>query len=65
VTIRVCNKARKLVKTIKIHDVPVNSMQRARFRCTLKKGVYRFSVFAVDAVGVRVSNVASNRLTVK
>jgi hypothetical protein len=65
VTIRIRNKVRKLVKTLKIHDAPVNSMRRARFHCTLKKGVYRFSVFAVDDAGVRVSNVASNKLRVK
>ncbi len=43
----------------------VNKNLTCRFRCTLARGAYRFSVYATDAAGNTQTKVASNRLTVK
>ena len=43
----------------------VNTLLGYRFRCTLKRGAYRFSVAATDASGNGVKRAAANRLTVR
>jgi hypothetical protein len=65
VTIRVKNAAGKVVKTINAGAKPVNAPQSASFKCTLKKGKYKFFVSAKDSLGLAAGNVASNKLTVK
>ena len=65
VTIRVKNAAGKVVKTINAVAKPVNALQRASFKCKLKKGKYKFYVSAEDSLGIAAGNVAFNKLTVK
>jgi hypothetical protein len=65
VTIRIRTRAGKCVKSLKVNDAPLNSLRRAKFRCTLKRGAYRFYVSAITDAGVKAGNVASNRLTVQ
>ena len=42
----------------------VNKLLSARFRCRLKRGTYRFSVYAVDGAGNKQSKVGYNKLVV-
>ncbi len=42
-----------------------NKEIRYRFRCTLARGVYRFSVYATNLAGLKQLKTASNRLTVQ
>jgi hypothetical protein len=55
----------KSVKTFTLKNRTVNSLQAYRFRCTLKKGTYRFYVYATDAAGNKQSTVGSRSLIVK
>lgn len=43
-------------------DRQVNTLLKYRFRCTLKKGSYRFYVYPTDAAGNSPSKVVSNLL---
>jgi len=63
-TIKIKNSANRVVKTLKATK-PVNSLQSARFTCTLAKGKYKFIVTAKDSAGMVSSNSARNTLTVK
>jgi hypothetical protein len=65
VTIQVKNAAGKVVKTINAGAKPVNTPQSATFKCTLKKGKYKFYVSAKDSLGNAAGNVAFNSLKVK
>jgi hypothetical protein len=64
-TIKIKNRKGKLVKTLKLAAKPVNTLQKAKFKCRLAKGKYRFYVSAVDAAGNRCTRAARNVLTVK
>ena len=65
VTIQVKNAAGKVIKTINAGAKPVNALQSTSFKCTLKKGKYKFYVSAKDALGNAAGNVAFNSLKVK
>jgi hypothetical protein len=65
VAIQVKNAAGKVVKTINAGAKPVNTLQSATFKCTLKKGKYKFYVTAKDSLGNAAGNVAFNTLKVK
>ena len=65
VTVQVKNAAGKVVKTIKAGAKPVNALQSTSFKCTLKKGKYKFYVSAKDSLGNAAGNVAFNTLKVK
>lgn len=65
VTVQVKNAAGKVVKTIKAGAKPVNALQSTSFKCTLKKGKYKFYVSAKDSLGNAAGNVALNTLKVK
>ena len=57
------NRAGRTVKTIR-KTVKVGLTSTASFRCTLRSGKYRFSVYVTDPAGNRQVRVATNRLTV-
>jgi hypothetical protein len=65
VTIKIENKARKVVKTIKLAGKPVNTALKATFKAKLKRGTYKFFVSATDKAGNVQANIASNKLKVK
>jgi hypothetical protein len=46
-------------------DRQVNTLLKYRFRRTLKKGSYRFYVYATDATGNSQGKVVSNLLVVR
>jgi photosystem II stability/assembly factor-like uncharacterized protein len=54
-----------VVKTIDLYGQRVNVWLACRFRCTLARGTYRFSVYATDAAGNTQSRVGANQLTVR
>ena len=64
VTIRI-QKSDRVVKTLRIMSVPMNSLQKAKFTCRLAKGTYRFYVSATTTSGAVSSNTAWNTLKVK
>jgi hypothetical protein len=64
VTIRI-QKSGRVVKTLRVMDAPMNSLQRRTFTCTLAKGTYRFYVSATTKAGAVSSNTAWNTLKVK
>jgi hypothetical protein len=64
-TIQIKNAAGAVVKTVRAGAKPINTPQKASFKCTLAKGTYTFVVSAVDAAGNASTTSASNRLTVK
>jgi hypothetical protein len=55
----------RTVKTLHLAARAVNTTLRARFRCNLAPGRYRFTVRATDAAGNRQTKVAGNRLLVR
>lgn len=66
VTIPIKNAGGELVKTLGPYEgVPMCTPQSAWFTCRLPKGVYRFSVTAVDSAGNAATQVGAGRLTVK
>lgn len=65
VTITIKTLAGKKVKTIALGIRKVNATLGHRFRCTLAKGTYTFSVTAVDMAGNTQSKAGVNRLVVK
>ena len=66
VVIRVRTTRGRLVKTLRVGVRPVNKLLTYRFRCTLPKRTYKFSVYATDRAGnVQVLPVGSNRLVVR
>jgi hypothetical protein len=64
-TVTIKNAKGKIVKTIHAGTKPVNTLQRATFKCKLAKGKYTFNVTAVDAAGNASTVTATNTLTVK
>jgi len=65
VVITIRNAAGRAVKTLHLPRRAVNTALRARFRCTLVPGRYRFSVSATDAAGNRQTRAAGNTLLVR
>ena len=65
VTIRIRNAAGRLVRVAVLGRRGVDRSLRHRFRCTLRKGTYRFSVYATDAAGNVQTAAASNTLVVR
>jgi hypothetical protein len=50
---------------ITIPDAPVNSNQTYSFKCTLKKGAYKWYIYATDLAGNTQANVDKASFTVK
>jgi hypothetical protein len=65
VKIKIKNSHGKFVKTIRTGSKAVNTDLKARFRCKLAKGAYRFYVYATDASGNVQAKVGSAGLKVK
>jgi hypothetical protein len=65
VVIKIKNRSGKVVKTITAAAQNVNADLKAKFRCTLRRGVYKYHVSATDASGNAASKVGVARLTVK
>ena len=65
VDITIKNKRGKVVKRLHLGARPVNTVLKATFRCTLRPGIYRFSVRATDAAGNAQAKAAVQTLTVR
>jgi hypothetical protein len=65
VSIKIKNRAGKVVKTLSAGTKSVNAPLTKKFRCGLAKGTYRYYVYATDASGNAQSKIGSARLTVK
>lgn len=65
VTIRISDHRGRVVKTLPGAVRGSDGTGALRFRCRLPKGVYRFSVFAVDAAGNTQAKLGGNRLRVR
>ena len=65
VDITIKNKRGKVVKRLHLGARPVNTVLKAKFRCTLRPGIYRFSVRATDAAGNAQAKAAVQTLTVR
>ena len=65
VTIRIRTLGGTTMRTLKLGKRNVNRLQSCRFACSLPKGNYRFSVYAIDAAGNRQSTIGKNYLYVK
>jgi hypothetical protein len=64
VVLVVHNASGKVVRKFSLGIRATNKAQRFRFRCTLRRGTYRVTVFATDIAGNRQSRAGSNRLVV-
>jgi len=65
VTIKIRNARGRTVKTLRCRRRPPNKWLRAKFRCRLKRGSYRFSIYVLDSAGNRQLKPAGNRLVVR
>lgn len=65
VVIKIRNAAGKVKKTLRLGVQPTGQALKARFRANLKKGTYKWHVYATDAAGNRQSKAARQKLTVK
>jgi hypothetical protein len=67
VTIKIRNRARKVVKTLGPVAAPLNADWRSKVAVPRrwKPGTYRFYIYATDSVGNKQANVASNKLIVR
>jgi len=65
VTIRIRTAAGRLVQKAVLARRDVNRPLRHRFLCTLRRGTYRFSVYATDAAGNAQTAAASSTLVVR
>lgn len=65
VTIKIRNARGRTVKTLRYKRRPPNRWLKARFRCRLPRGAYRYWVYALDSSGNRQPRPASNRLVVR
>ena len=65
VSIKIKNRAGKVVKTMSAGTKTVNVPLTKKFRCGLARGTYRYYVYATDASGNAQSKIGSARLTVK
>jgi hypothetical protein len=64
-TIKIRNKAGKVVKTLKSKALPVGAAQSLKFTCKLPAGVYKVSATAADKAGNVSAVSASRKLTVR
>lgn len=64
VVIRIKTLRRRLVKTLVLNGRLTNRILYARFRCRLRRGTYRFYVYATDLAGNRQRRLGYNRLIV-
>ena len=64
-TVKIRDARGRVVKAREFDWVTSGAAQTWKFRCTLPRGVYRFSVYAVDVAGNQQGNVASNWLKVR
>jgi hypothetical protein len=64
-TVKIRNKAGKVVKTLKSGAQPVGSAHSLKFTCKLPAGVYRVSATAADKVGNVSAVSAGKKLTVR
>ena len=58
-------KGGAVLKTIPLGDVPVNALRTASLRATLRRGSYRWYVYATDLAGNPQANIAWASFTVK
>jgi len=65
VRIHIRDKRGKVLRVLTLRNKRPNRTYTARFRCTLPRGTYRFSVSAVDSAGRRQQRQAFNRLIVR
>jgi hypothetical protein len=65
VTIKIKNRAGKIVKTLNPGIQTVNTDLKARFKCKLKVGSYRFWIYAVDAAGNPQATIGKGYLKVR
>jgi hypothetical protein len=65
VTIRIRNAGRRIVRTLKLGVRRVNVVLKAKFKCTLPAGKYRYFVYATDIAGNTQKSVGVNTLIVK
>jgi beta propeller repeat protein len=65
VRIRIKSATGKTVKTLQCGARPVNKALTYRFRCKLKKGLYRFFVYASDLAGNTQGKLGSSTLRVR
>ena len=65
VSIKIKNRAGKVVTDHESGAKTVNGPLTKKFRCTLARGTYKYYVYAIDASGNAQSKVGSARLTVK
>jgi hypothetical protein len=65
VVIKVNDSKDKTVKTVTVGGAKVNADLAATFTCNLKKGTYKWYVYATDLAGNTQANIASAKLTVK
>jgi kexin len=64
VRIRIRDSHGRLRKAITLSNQP-NGLRQLRFPSTLRKGVYRFSVYATDTAGNEQAHIGVNTLTVR
>jgi hypothetical protein len=57
--------ARRVVKTLKCGTQTMWDLHTRRFLCTLPRGTYKFSVYAVGLAGNEQSKIGRNTLTVQ
>ena len=65
VKIRIKSATGKTLKTLKCGTKPVNRALTYRFKCRLKKGGYRFFVYATDLAGNAQSRIGRSKLRVR
>ena len=64
-TVRITDAHDRVVKSRRFDWATSGAEQTWTFRCTLPRGSYLFSVYAVDIAGNHQGNVASNKLKVR
>ena len=64
VTIKIKNAGGHVVKSIRLKGCRVGRLMTSTFRCSLKRGSYRFFIYAKDLAGNQQTRVASNVLRV-
>jgi hypothetical protein len=64
VAIVIKNRSGSTVKTLRLGSKPVNKALKTSFRCTLRSGVYSFTVKATDLAGNTQASAATRALAV-
>jgi hypothetical protein len=65
VTIKITNAHGRVVRTATVSGVRLNVTLAYKFRCTLARGTYKFSVSACDGAGNRRAKAVGNKLVVR